>query len=205
MEEKDLTTEIRIKEVARKLFHEKGYAATRTRDIANEAEVNIALLNYYFRSKEQLFNIIMFESVQEVFTILKDIINDRSTSLIQKIDLSANKYIDTLLTNPHLPLFVLSEIRNNTTGFIKKAKVPQNLLYDSYLFEQLQLQIDKEQLKVTPLHIIINVISMSVMPIIAKPLLSYLYHMKEDEFVQFIDERRTFIPLWIKTILKLNN
>lgn len=205
MNDKDITTEIRIKEVARKLFHEKGYAAVRTREIAEVAGVNIALLNYYFRSKEQLFNIIMLESVQEVFTILKDIINDKSTSLTKKIELTVNKYIDTLLANPHLPLFVLGEIRNNTEGFAKKVRIPRNILYNSYMFEQLQKQIDKENLEVQPLHIILNIISMSVLPIAAKSFLIHSYDMPNDSFVEFINERRILIPLWIKSILKIED
>lgn len=48
----DINTEAKILEAARTIFHKKGYAATRTRDIAEEAGINLALLNYYFRSKE---------------------------------------------------------------------------------------------------------------------------------------------------------
>ena len=55
----DPTTEEKIKEAARKLFTQKGFAATRTRDIAEEAGINLALLNYYFRSKQKLFDLIM--------------------------------------------------------------------------------------------------------------------------------------------------
>ena len=49
IEEVDLSTEEKIKEAAQKVFIKKGYAATRTRDIADEAGINLALLNYYFR------------------------------------------------------------------------------------------------------------------------------------------------------------
>jgi AcrR family transcriptional regulator len=58
--ELDTTTEAKIKAAARVVFHKKGFAATRTRDIAEEAGINLALLNYYFRSKEKLFDIIMW-------------------------------------------------------------------------------------------------------------------------------------------------
>ena len=54
--EPNLSTEEKIKAAARKVFMEKGYGASRTRDIAEEAGINLALLNYYFRSKEKLFN-----------------------------------------------------------------------------------------------------------------------------------------------------
>jgi AcrR family transcriptional regulator len=55
MELKDSSTEDKIKNAAKIVFHKKGYAAARTRDIAEEAGINLALLNYYFRSKEKLF------------------------------------------------------------------------------------------------------------------------------------------------------
>lgn len=58
----DQTTEEKIKIAARKLFTRKGFAAVKTRDIAEEAGINLALLNYYFRSKEKLFKLIMEES-----------------------------------------------------------------------------------------------------------------------------------------------
>ena len=53
--ELDITTEEKIKQAAKAVFQKKGFAATRTRDIAEEADINLALLNYYFRSKEKLY------------------------------------------------------------------------------------------------------------------------------------------------------
>jgi len=50
--ELDTSTEAKIKAAARVVFHKNGFAATRTRDIAEEAGINLALLNYYFRSKQ---------------------------------------------------------------------------------------------------------------------------------------------------------
>lgn len=70
--EKDISTEEKIKEAARKIFMEKGFGSTRTREIAEAAGINSALLNYYFRSKEKLFEIIMMESVQEMFAFIEE-------------------------------------------------------------------------------------------------------------------------------------
>lgn len=55
----ELTTEEKIIVAARKIFTQKGFSATRTREIAEEAGVNSALVNYYFRSKKNLFHIII--------------------------------------------------------------------------------------------------------------------------------------------------
>ena len=57
--EKDISTEEKILISASKVFTEKGFSGTRTRDIAEEAGINLALLNYYFRSKEKLFEQVM--------------------------------------------------------------------------------------------------------------------------------------------------
>jgi len=54
-QEKDIATEDKLKEAARKLFTQKWFDAVRTRDIAEEAGINLAPLNYYFRSKQKLF------------------------------------------------------------------------------------------------------------------------------------------------------
>ena len=64
---KDISTEERIKAAARKVFHQKGFAGTRTRDIAEEAGINHAMLNYYFRSKEKLFEMVMMETMAQFF------------------------------------------------------------------------------------------------------------------------------------------
>lgn len=79
-----MTTEERIKAAARKVFHQKGYAGTRTRDIAEEAGINHAMLNYYFRSKEKLFGIVMMETMTYFFKGVSAILNDESTSLEEK-------------------------------------------------------------------------------------------------------------------------
>src|SRR6202007_2839144 len=90
----DPSTEEKIKDAARVIFHRKGYAATRTRDIAEEAGINLALLNYYFRSKEKLFDIIMLESLYEFRQFMQTAFNDEKTSLESKIETMVGKYID---------------------------------------------------------------------------------------------------------------
>src|SRR5687767_4561616 len=119
----DLSTEDKIKEAARKVFTSKGYAATRTRDIAEEAGMNLALLNYYFRSKEKLFEIIMAEKMFKLFNVLAPVIDDPKTTLEKKVETIVVNYINLLRENPDLPLFVLSEIRNNPQRFSEQLRV----------------------------------------------------------------------------------
>src|SRR5690606_3884077 len=110
---------------ARIVFHKKGYAATRTRDIAEEAGINLALLNYYFRSKEKLFNIIMTETLSGFVQTMTSILNDENTSLEKKVENIAARYIDLILIEPEIPGFIVSEIRNNPSSLLEKLPVKQ--------------------------------------------------------------------------------
>ena len=94
----DFTTEEKIKNAARNVFHRKGFAAARTRDIAEEAGINLALLNYYFRSKERLFNIVMLEAFQSFFASISIVFNDVGSTLEEKIKKFAADYIDLLFS-----------------------------------------------------------------------------------------------------------
>src|SRR5690242_1058712 len=133
----DLSTEEKIKEAARKVFTRKGYAATRTRDIAEEAGINLALLNYYFRSKEKLFNQVMMEKVQQLFGVLLPVLNDPSTRLEVKIERIVSNYIDMLLKNPDLPIFVLSELKGQAEQ-LKKVLPIEKIIPNASFIKQLQ-------------------------------------------------------------------
>ena len=83
----DASTEQKIKLAAKTIFHKKGYAATRTRDIAEASGINLALLNYYFRSKEKLFQLIMIETMQQFIASLSGAFNDPNSTLSEKIEI----------------------------------------------------------------------------------------------------------------------
>lgn len=204
--EKDISTEEKIKKAARKVFQGKGYGQARTRDIADEAGINLALLNYYFRSKEKLFDIIMEESMQQMFGLIVGVVNDESTGLSKKIDLIVNRYMDSLLENPNLPLFVLSEIQANPKKLMEKIGISENLIKNNYLYKQIQEQMDKKGIEgIVPLQIFINIVSMTVFPIVGKPLLISIHSpMTEDDYNNFINDRRKLIPQWIKMMLKID-
>ena len=95
----ELTTEEKIIEAARTIFTQKGFSATRTRDIAEEAGINLALLNYYFRSKKNLFRIIIEEEFDELFGMIVPILSNAEKSLEEKIETLVTTYTELLLEN----------------------------------------------------------------------------------------------------------
>ena len=110
----DTSTEEKIKEAARVVFTRNGYAATKVRDIAAEAGINVALVNYYFRSKEKLFQLIMEETIKKLFDKIQKIINDESSTIIEKIENVVDHYISLLIENPDLPMFFISEVMSGS-------------------------------------------------------------------------------------------
>lgn len=199
----DPSTEEKIKSAARSIFHKKGFAATRTRDIAEEAGINLALLNYYFRSKEKLFDIIMLESLQGFFQSMMMVFNNEESSLDEKVESFASNYIDFLIKQPDIPLFVLSELRSNPASLISKMDV-KNFLMKSYFIKQLQEQVKKGKLApVHPMHFLINMVGLVVFPFIGSPILKNLGGLKNEEFDELIMQRKKLIPQWIKSMYKV--
>ena len=111
----DGSAEQKIKEAARKLFTEKGFDAVKTRDIAEEAGINLALLNYYFRSKQKLFDLIMVENFEAFVQQLIPLLGDETLSLDETLEKVTGSYIDMLKLNPGLPFFIMNEMRSDST------------------------------------------------------------------------------------------
>jgi len=195
----DLSTEEKIKDAARKVFTQKGYAATRTRDIAEEAGINLALLNYYFRSKEKLFEIVILEKMQILLGKIGPTIMDERTSIEQKVEQIAEHYIDTLVANPDIPLFVLGEIRNNPDKFANLVRTKTKIV-DSAFFKQLA----ERRPDIDPLHFILNMLGLIIFPFIGKPLLQLITGIKPERAVTLMKERKTWIKTWFLAMLEAN-
>jgi len=200
-----MTTEERIKAAARKVFHQKGYAGTRTRDIAEEAGINHAMLNYYFRSKEKLFGIVMMETMGQFFKGVGVILNDESTSLEEKIEQVVANYIDLLLEEPELPTFMFNEVRTNPEPFIAHTPIRETL-QDSALARQYAEAVAQGQVREPNLfHTVLNVLSMVIFPFIAQPVFVALELMDKETYKALMLQRKALIPQWIQGMLFLPN
>lgn len=199
----DSSTEEKIKAAARIIFHKKGFAAARTRDIAEEAGINLALLNYYFRSKEKLFDIIMIESLQGFLQSMVNLMNNEENSWEEKIELFVSSYIDFLLKQPDIPLFILSELRTNPQSLISKMNM-KDFLMKSHFMKQFEEQVKKGKIApMHPLHFLMNMVGLVVFPFIGSPILRNLGNLKEEAFAELMMQRKKMIPQWIKMMYRL--
>ncbi|UBB89715.1 TetR/AcrR family transcriptional regulator [Candidatus Kaistella beijingensis] len=196
MSENEISTEDKILLAASKVFTEKGFAGARTRDIADEAGINLALLNYYFRSKEKLFDQVMKVKIVLLFGKIIPIISNEKTTIEEKIDLASEKYFEILSKNPNLPLFVISEIQKKNSD-IKSILPVEKILMNSVIIQQ----IKEKNPGLNPFHFLLNFLGMTVFPFLARPVFQNFHIMNDDEFQKFVEERKTLVPQWIKLIL----
>ena len=158
-----LTTEQRIKEAARKVFIRKGLAGARMQEIADEANINKAMLHYYYRSKEQLFKNIFEEVVGEFGPKIMGILG-KDLPLKEKISAFVTQYLGMLNANPFIPLFLFSELRNQPEEVIEKVGIRSSGMLDQ-LDKQLKREAKAGRIKpVSTTQFIVNLISLSVFP-----------------------------------------
>ncbi len=192
-----LTTEQKIIEAARKIFTQKGYAAAKTRDIAEEAGINLALLNYYFGSKENLFKQVVNEKFETLFGVISHILSNRHITLEEKVKTLISSYTKLLKENEDLPIFVLNELKNNGDIFnqsLQKARTMSQPILDE--------QLKSHGYTISTPDFIMNIISLTIFPFIAKPLFISSGMLEEEDFFQFIQNREKLIPEWTFAILK---
>lgn len=199
-----VNTEDKILEAANTIFLEKGFDGARMQDIANEAGINKALLHYYFRSKEKLFDAVFSRTVVKLMPILAEFLtSDKAIEI--KIRNFVSDYIDLIQANPMLPIFVLYELKSNSDKITGMLNL-QGMLDTSVLRDQLREGNDKGHLKpVDPKHFMVNLLSMTVFPFVAKPLLQSNFKIDDPSWGKFIEERKKIIPETILSWIKSDN
>lgn len=200
--QKDQTTEQVILAAAKKVFVKKGMAGARMQDIADEAGINKALLHYYFRNKEKLFEVIFLEAAEKLFPKINAIF-EADRPLFEKIENFCDEYISIVMDNPYLPLFVLNEINQDPEYFLKKVWAGKAKPNPVKFLEQMEKEVKKGTIKkINPLHLLMNLLSMTIFPFIAKPMFQKNLGMGEAQFRIAMEERKKEIPRFIIDSIK---
>ena len=199
---KDKGAEERILAAARKVFTTKGMAGARMQDIADEAGINKALLHYYFRDKDKLFETVFLVEAQRFFPKINTIFSS-DAPLFEKIENFVNEYIDELLENPYLPWFVMNELHRDPDQFMYKVWGNNNLPKPAKFLEQVEKEIKKGKIKrIHPLHLLMNLLSMTIFPFVAKPMITRNLGLGETQFRQVMEQRKKEIPKFIIDAIK---
>jgi TetR/AcrR family transcriptional regulator len=193
---KDLSTEGRILAAAKKVFMSRGMAGARMQDIADEAGINKALLHYYFRNKQKLFEMIFKETFIRFWPRI-NIIFESDLPLFEKIESFCREYISMIIQNPYLPSFILNEMNQQSVSFHKKIW-PDGPPKLGNLVRQIEMEIKAGKIKpISAPHFIFNMISMCVFPFVGRPMLQMAMGLNDLQFSQLMEQRKKEVPAFI--------
>jgi TetR/AcrR family transcriptional regulator len=203
MAENDKLTEERIFEAATLVFEEKGMAGARMQNIADQAGINKALLHYYFRTKDHLFDAVFSKLAQKMFMKFSPIFEE-DLSLEEKIRFFFREHISFLQQNPKLPGFILNEINHNPHRIKKLIKNIDFRKIWSAILEHHKDELYKYNLteKTLP-QIMTTIASLSVFPFAARGIFEVVFNNIGVDFDKYIEERKEFAADFvIKAITK---
>ncbi len=188
--EKSNDTEVRILEAATAEFHEKGYHGARMQEIARRAELNQSLLHYYYRSKDRLFEAVFRRSVPLVMEpVLAILVGD--APLLDKVEVFVETYIDQVRANPHLPGFIVDELRRNPER-LREFVGAQNRGVFQVVSLQIGEAVDAGTIRpIAPEQFIANLLALCAFPFVARPLVQTLVGMSDDAYDRFLQDRKT--------------
>jgi len=178
-------TQRRILCSAEKVFYRQGYDGARMQEIADEAGINKALLHYYFRSKERLFDAVFSDAVLRLVPPVFAVMNINAP-LMDKVRAFVDAYFSTVVNNPFLPGFVVHEMHRNPSRF---SEIIQGA----------------ESGKLVPMEaeqFMLNLLSLCAFPFVAAGAMQAVSGKNDTEYQQLLEERRQLIPEWMTRLVE---
>jgi AcrR family transcriptional regulator len=201
--DEELNAEDRIIEAAADVFEERGYEGARMQQIADKAGINKALLHYYFRSKDLLFEKVFLKVASKIFLKFFDSFNIEG-SIFDKIEEFLQIHQDLLYKNRKFPIFFFNEITRNPE-LMRKLIVKLDI---SKSFEKVTEQFDQEKRDgiirqdIEVSHLMVNIVSLSVFPYIGRPVIKEIMKEFDLNYEKFLDERRSMIAQFVINFIK---
>jgi TetR/AcrR family transcriptional regulator len=198
---RDRSTEEKILAAARKVFLNKGMDGARMQDIADEAGINKALLHYYFRSKDKLFEQIFLEVASSMLPRIFSIFQSDDT-LFTKIEKFCDAYITQEMKTPYVPIFILNEVNRQPQAFLKKVLGNTRPPVEK-LLQQIDQEIKAGIIKpINPLQLLLNTLSLCIFPFLASPMVQLITGMDTKMFKALMEERKKLVPQLIIESIK---
>ncbi|TXD50831.1 MULTISPECIES: TetR/AcrR family transcriptional regulator [unclassified Polaribacter] len=195
-------TESLILEAAKSEFQSKGMEGARMQNIADEAGINKAMLHYYYRSKQLLFEAVFKNAFSLLAPQLNTILNDDS-SIEEKVRSFSSNYISFIIQHPYLPNFIIQELNRNP-AFMLKMKENSGFPNLEKFKKQVGVEVAKGFIrKISAEQLFINILALNVFPFVAKPLIKGLIAVDDEAFQQIIAERKTEVANFIINSIKI--
>ena len=189
---KETDSEKLILEAAEAEFIEKGYGKSRTTEIAKRAGVNHAMLHYYFRTKENLFEVV-FKKKDKLMSEVLLFSFTMDLPFLEKIKKGIEDHFDLLAKNPGLPNFIFNEIAHDDrlrTLFVNVIKEKAKAIRDS-LKQEIDNEVEKGTIRyIDAYDLLFSIVSLNIFVFIGKPLVLGILELDEDQFLRFLEHRK---------------
>lgn len=180
----DLSTELKIKEAAKRVFMAKGFDGCSTREIAKEAGMNVALVNYYFRSKGQLFQLIFRAALEDFMLSMVDVFST-DLSLESKMRIFIEREYDFLTKHPEMPGFIIGEMSRADGCGAGNMYWMKDKIEETGIFKDIQKAQDAGEIrKMDLLSIALILMSNCHFPFLGKPFVQNALHVSDEHYEQ---------------------
>jgi TetR/AcrR family transcriptional regulator len=189
---KEVSTEEKIREAAKNVFVAKGFDGCTSREIAKAAGMNVALVNYYFCSKKQLFKLV-FEAAMEEFMLSTVEVFKKDLSLESKLRIFIEREYEFLTTHPNIPRFILSELSRGDKCEFDHAGILEKIAETGVFEELLEAQEKGIIRKMDLTNLMLMIMSNCHYPFMANPLMKYLNSLSEEEYQERLTLQKQYV------------
>lgn len=189
MSVKDIDTEKLIKETAKRVFFGEGRFNATTQEIADAAGVNRTLINYYFRSRNNLFDIV-FQDAQLKEQERTEQIVFSDLPLKEKMSQHLDMFFEQAKKYPYLEIYMVTQMNQ---GCVYKDQEKMGSMLDKFYLE-ISLEMEKGTIeKMRPEQFLLNFVSLTSFPISMRPLLQETMGYTQEQYDQILEERKDII------------
>lgn len=189
-QEETVDTKEKILDSAYDVFMQKGVNGTGIKEIADRAEVNKAMLYYYFDSKQHLFTEVFRKAVEQSGLMSLDVMEDEETPLFEKIKIYIDTLTDRLSEEPLVASFVMNELNRHPE--VLAEILNETINFDrSVLDRQIQEAADRYEIaRISSRQLLANISALCLDPIISQRYYSVILDIgDEQQYKEFLQQR----------------
>lgn len=202
MENNTENNEQKILIAAKNIFQQKGMAGARMQEIADKAGINKALLHYYYRSKQLLFEAVFKQAFKIIAPKLGAVLN-ADLPLFEKIQNFTQNYISFVIEHPYLPSFIINELNQNpefALQLIQNKDFPDISVFKN----QIEQAVKMGEIKpISAEQLFINIMALTVFPFVGAPLLKGFTKLNEKDYSLLIEQRKIAVAEFIINAIKI--
>jgi len=186
-------TEALILQAAEREFLEKGYSGAKTTAIAQAAGVTHAMLHYYFRTKEKLFEKIVADKMDKLKRVMFGVIGNPDLPLRERLKQGVEQHFDFIAENPHLPRFIFNELHEHPERIDQVKNSIASIAAKA--ITTLQNEIDRKAASgecrpVDARMLMLDIASLNLFPFVAAPLISSSFGKLFEGRDEFLEMRK---------------